>query len=245
MTSEQTIREALLIDEQSRDSYLLYGSYARGDYQSSSDIDVLCITTSRKRAQRMDGHVTVHIYDIKDLLETARLGGLFILHLVSEAKPLHDPSGYLDQLSAAFQKPDSYTLSARRTVKPATALLDIGESLFAIAPQPFMHAALFLCRTLLYAEHADRGPFTFSMRELAATDETASIICRIKDQAASYTDFKNIRQAVRNKVESSSAFPDALSIEELAQRSHGNILFDGLLRRVIEGQGGDPYLMCV
>jgi hypothetical protein len=245
MISEEVIRDALAINDQTRDSYLLYGSYARGDFESSSDVDVLCITTSRKVAPRIDGRVTVHIYDIKDLLATARLGGLFILHLIKEAKPIHDPCAYLKQLAGAFQKPDSYLTNARWAVGSAVALLDVSEALFETAPRPFMHAALFLCRTLVYAEHADRGPFSFSMRDLALTDETASMICRIKDQSISYSDFERIRYVIRSRVEWKSALPDAFSIEEVAQRSQGNVLFDGLLRRVVEGLGSDPYMVPV
>jgi hypothetical protein len=245
MITEETIRDALGINDQTRDSYLLYGSFARGDYESYSDVDLLCITTSRKLAPRIDGRVTLHIYDIKDLLATARLGGLFILHLINEAKPIHDPCDYLRQLTAAFQKPNSYTSNARRTVGPAIALLDVSEALYETAPRPFMHAALFLCRTLVYAEHADRGAFSFSMRDLALKDETASMICRIKDQSISYSDFRRIRSVVRSKVEWKSAFSDAGSIEEVAQRGQGNPLFDGLLRRVVEGPGSDPYMVPV
>jgi nucleotidyltransferase-like protein len=240
--TEKMIRDTLLIDKQSRDSYLLYGSYARGDYGSSSDVDVLRITTSRRRSQGIDGRASLHIYDIKDLLGMARQGSLFILHLVREAKPIHDPCGYLGDLSAAFQKPDSYTSVARRMIGPASALLDIGESLFETAPQRFMDATLFLCRTLVYAEHADRGPFSFSLRELAAEDKTALMICNIKDQSVSYSDFRHVRQVVRSKIECSPACLEALSINELSQRSQGNPLFDSLLRRIVEGDG-DPYLM--
>jgi hypothetical protein len=236
------IRDTLLIGDENRDSYLLYGSYARGDYEPSSDIDILRITTTRMRTHRIDGSASLHIYDIKDLLEMARRGSLFILHLVREAKPILDPCGYLGDLSEAFQKPDSYTSEARRTVGPASALLDIGESLFETAPQRFMDAALFLCRTLLYAEHADRGPFSFSVRTLAATDEIASMICNIKDQSVSYSDFQRIRQVVHTKVEW-SACPGALSIDELAQRCQGNPLFDSLMRRIVEGLHGDGYGM--
>jgi hypothetical protein len=108
-----------------------------------------------------------------------------------------------------------------------------------------MHAALFLCRTLVYAEHADRGAFSFSMRELAVKDEIASMICSIKDQSISYSDFRRIREVVRSKVEWKSKFPDAFSIEEVAERSQGNALFDGLLRRIGEGLASDPYTMPV
>lgn len=243
--SEQTLRDTLFIDKENRDSYLLYGSYARGDYESSSDIDILRITTRRMHSQRIAGSASLHIYDIKDLLEMARRGSLFILHLVREAKPIIDPCGYLRDLSASFQRPASYTSEARLTVGSACALLDIDESLFETAAQPFMDATLFLCRTLLYAEHADReSSFSFSLRALAATDETASMICNIKRQSASYSDFLRVRQVVRSKVKW-KARPDAISIEELAQRSRSNALFDSLLRRIVGGLNGDGYVMPV
>lgn len=239
---EKTLRDTLMISDQSRDSYLLYGSFARGDYGSSSDVDILRITTSRKRTQRIDGRASLHIYDINDLLAMARQGSLFILHLVREAKPIYDPCGYLGYLSAAFQKPDSYTSEARRTVGSASGLLDISESLFDSAPQRFMDATVFLCRTLVYAEHADSGSFSFSLRALAAKDETASMIYELKNRSVSYSDFRRVREVVRSKVEWSTGCPEALSIDELSQRSRGNPLFDSLLRRIVEGDG-DPYLV--
>jgi predicted nucleotidyltransferase len=241
MISEESIRDALLIGKHSRDGYLLYGSCARGDYSSSSDIDILRITTRRERSKRIGGRVSLHVYDIKDLRAMAKSGSLFILHLVRESKPIHDPCAYLGDLSGAFQKPESYTADARRAVGPASALLDISASLFESAPKAFMHASLYLCRTLLYAQHADRGPFSFSLVSLAATDETASMLCSIKDQSVSYSDFRRVRQVVQSKVESSFVRRDASSIGELAQRSQGDPLFDGLLRRIIEGPDGDVY----
>jgi hypothetical protein len=239
--SEKTTGNCVLAGERISDSFFLYGSYARGDYDAASDVDVLHIATSRACGERIDGRVSLHTYDIRDLLAMARRGSLFILHLLREAKPLHDPRGLLADLSTAFRKPDSYAFEARRTLGPASALLDIDESLFETAPQAFIGAAIFLSRTLVYAEHADHGPFSFSLRSLAEKDETAAMLRGIKDRSSSHSDFRRVRQVVRSKLASSSVREDASSIQELAQRSQGDPLFEGLLWRISKGLRGDPY----
>ena len=241
--TDRAIRDALQIDNLSRDSYVLYGSYARGDHDPASDVDVLRITTKRMRANRIDGHVSLHIYDIKDLLVMAQQGNLFILHLLREARPLHDPCKYLMELSTAFQKPTSYVSTARQMVQQATCLLEINESLFETAPKAFLDVSIFLCRTLIYAEHADQGPFSFSLRSLAAKDETANMISKIKGRSVSYSDFRTIAQVVSTKVGKPAVWSNASSIEELTQRGQGDPLFDGLIGRIVERLGFDAYVM--
>ena len=241
--TDQDIRDALGIDHLSRDSYVLYGSYARGDYDPASDVDVLRITTKRMRANRIDGQVSLHIYDIKDLLVMARQGSLFILHLLREARPLHDPCKYLTDLSDAFQEPTSYVSAARQILQPATCLIEIDESLFQTAPKAFLDVSIFLCRTLIYAEHADQGPFSFSLRSLAAMDKTANMISRIKNQSISYSDFRTIAEVVLQKMGKPVAPSNASSIKELTQIGEGDPLFDALLRRIVERLGFDVYVM--
>jgi len=240
--TEKILRDTLLIDEHDGDAYVLYGSYARGDYESSSDVDIMRITTCRMQAPRLDGHVLLHIYDIKDLLEMAKQGSLFILHLIREAKPIIDPSDYMAKLSAVFRKPTSYELASRDMLAHASTLLDVDESLFSTARHRFMDVAIFLCRTLVYAEHADRGAFSFSMRSLATHDKVASVVCEIKDQSWSYSDFLRIRQAVHERLRLNEKRFDTSSIEDLRERRKGDPLFDSLLRRIVEGSGDNGYV---
>jgi predicted nucleotidyltransferase len=241
--TERILRDTLLIDEHDGDAYVLYGSYARGDYEASSDVDIMRITTCRMQAPRLNGHVLLHIYDIKDLLEMAKQGSLFILHLIREAKPIIDPSNYMAKLSAAFQKPASYELASREMLAHASTLLDVDESLFSNAGHRFMDVAIFLCRTLVYAEHADRGAFSFSMRSLATDDKVAAMVCDIKDHSSSYSDFQRIRQAIREKVRLNGKRSDASSMDDLGERSKGDPLFDSLLRRIVESPAGDGYVL--
>jgi predicted nucleotidyltransferase len=241
--TEKILRETLLLEEHDTDAYLLYGSYARGDYESRSDVDILRITTGRMRAPRINGQVLLHIYDLKDLLNMARQGSLFILHLIREAKPIIDPMDYLRQISAAFRKPASYVSTAREMTAHASTLLDVDESLFATAPRRFMEVGLFLCRTLMYAEHADQGSFSFSLRSLATQDDVAFMLYRIKDVSLSYSDFRSLRQAVREKLISTESRIDVSSIAELTQKKQGDPLFDGLLRRIVKAESPDGYVL--
>jgi predicted nucleotidyltransferase len=240
---EKEICDLLGIAKETKDSFLLYGSYARGDYDSNSDIDVLRITTNRIPANRLNGHLSVYVYAIKDLLAMARHGNLFILHLLREAKPLHDPHSYLERLGDTFEKPQSYAVEACKWVRPATPLLDINESLFMTAPRPFMSSAIFLCRTLLYGDHADRGPLCFSLSSLASQDATASLLYDVKRRSTSYVDFCNVSKIIYQRLGCRPAPTTASTVEELVERGVGYSLFDSLLRRVVEDVSGDPYLI--
>lgn len=243
MELDKEIRESLGISEDCLESFLLYGSYARGDYDLNSDVDVLRITSCRQRSNRVDGHVSLHNYDIKDLLWMARQGNLFVLHLITEAKPLHDPRNYLDALSTAFTKPKSYAAEVRRWITPAAPLLYVNESLFDTTPREFMDVAMFLCRTLLYGDQADRGPFSFSLSSLAAQDETAAALLELKARSSSYPDFCQVRQMICNKLGSATLYDNASCANELANRGLGDPLFESLFRRILEGQGVDAYLI--
>jgi predicted nucleotidyltransferase len=240
---EKEIRESLGISRDCVDSFLLYGSYARGDYHLNSDVDVLRITTSRQCTNRVDGHVSLHYYDIKDLLSMARQGNLFILHLITEAKPLHDPRNYLGALSSAFIRPESYAAQVRRWITPTAPLLQINESLFDTTPREFMAVAFFLCRTLLYGDQADCGPFSFSLSSLAAQDENAAALLQLKMGSGSYTDFCQVRQIICSKLGNRVSHDTVASIQELADRGRGDPLFESLFRRILEGQGVDAYLI--
>ncbi len=241
ITMDGTAARLVVGSKESGDSLLLYGSYARGDYDATSDIDILRIATHRARGERMHEHVSIHTYDIKDLNAMAKQGSLFILHLLREAKPLQDPREFFSELRNAFVAPKSYAFDAKAALTPASPILNISEPLFQRSPQTFMSTAMFLCRTLVYAEHADRGPFSFSLKSLAEKDEIASILWGIKNRSMSYSDFWRLREIVRSKLLLDSVGADAVSIKELTARRQGDPLFDSLLRRIVSGLRGAPY----
>jgi hypothetical protein len=225
------------------DSFLLYGSYARGDYHLASDIDVLRITTTRGRAEHIDGRLTIHTYDVKDLVLMAKQGSLFVLHLLREAKLLQDPRGLFSLLHAEYVAPASYVDDVKRKLRPASTLLDIKPSLFDRCPEAFMSVASFLCRTLLYAEHADRGEFSFSLRRLAEKDKVASVLCNIKNQYPSYSGFSRVREIVRATLYSGALHQEVSAIQNLRPKGLKDPLFESLLRRIEQGVRSAPYVI--
>jgi predicted nucleotidyltransferase len=236
-----TTRIGQMIAQAPEDTFLLYGSHARGDNRAESDVDVLRISTRRALRERMDPRISLHTYSIDDLVVMSKSGSLFILHLIEEARVLHDSRDFLRQLSDAFRRPASYTRDAQNTLAASSAIIDIDESLYLRAPQPFMGVAIFLCRTLVYAEHADRGPLSFSLRSLGETDEVASMMHEIKDKSLDYIDFLRLRQVVRCKLGCDEHRGKVSSLHQLAQQSGGDQLFKNLVRRIISGTKTVPY----
>ena len=90
-------------------SILLYGSRARGDAGLLADYDILVApATGGLRSPRHFGAVSIHVYPQDWLLDEARNGSLFIMHLVREALPMFDPSGFLDKLQLQFRRRENY-----------------------------------------------------------------------------------------------------------------------------------------
>ncbi len=224
------------------DSLLLYGSCARGDYDTNSDIDLLRITKGRACARRLDQRTTLHVYDIDDLITMAQNGSLFVLHLVEEAISIEDSRGYLDMLASRFTRPSSYLSDARMDLSAATSLLDVQESLFNRAPKGFANAAVYLCRTLVYAEHADRGAFSFSLRKLAEYDPVAAILFSFRERSISFADFSMVREIVKAKMGLETETLAASTVKELRVKSQHDPLFESLLCRIIKGgMRAKPY----
>ena len=220
---------------------ILYGSHARGDFTAASDIDVLRVANARAFRENIEESITLHTYTLDDLLVMARQGSLFVLHLLQEGSPLHDPMLVMAMLRAAFRKPESYLQAARERLGCAIRLLDVDDSLFATAPREFVATASFMCRSLLYAMHADRGAFSFSLRTLARRDDTASLLLAIKHTQTTYDNFLRARQATRAYFREDLEETLVSTLPDLAALGRADSVFDGLMRRIQKRVGSDPY----
>ena len=238
---DQTTGRLNLHEHNPDECLILYGSYARGDFNAASDVDILRVANERAFREARDESVTLHTYALDDLLELARHGSLFVLHILQEGTPLNDPAGVMRLLASTFRRPDSYTENTRQRLRHALRLLDVERAVFESAPHEFTATASFVCRSLLYAEHAERGAFSFSLRTLAKEDETASLLLATKQTATTFEHFRRLRQVVRASYKERSQGPLCSSLSELAGMSDGDKVFEGLLRRILGRVGADPY----
>jgi hypothetical protein len=231
----------LLREHDPNECLILYGSHARGDFTAASDVDVLRVANARAVRESIDESITLHTYTLDDLLLMARQGSLFVLHLLQEGRALNDPNRFMTTLQAAFCKPDSYLQAARARLGCAIRLLDIDDSLFGTAPREFVATASFMCRSLLYATHADRGAFSFSLRVLALRDDTASLLLALKQSGPKYEGFLRARQAARAYFQEHLDQTVVSTLPDLAALGHADAVFEGLMRRIKTRVGSDPY----
>ena len=142
----------------------LYGSYARGDAQDTSDVDVLQVTPAHTGPYAV-GRFNITCYTFDQLLRLARRGGLFARHLVEEALPLADPQDLLGTLKSAYVALQTYH-GVRNEVCGCAPLLDVEESEFNENVEGLSSLVSYLVRTHLYASAFDQGARSFAMRHV-------------------------------------------------------------------------------
>lgn len=138
---------------------MLYGSQARGDARSDSDIDVLQVVEDRARSYSV-GELNISAYTATHLQELARRGSLFIRHLCADGIILSDPEGALEGVLAAYRDPVSYD-ALRSELAVVTAALRLpGADIYELAAR---RAAAFTVRSLVYAACAEVGTWEFDI----------------------------------------------------------------------------------
>jgi predicted nucleotidyltransferase len=161
----------------------VYGSVARGDATVDSDIDVLLIG-GRPAEQEERGRVSVTVYTEQHLLELARAGSLFVLHLKEEARVLKDSQGVFDRIFSEWRAPDlERTLSGMRA---AAAILDVSAPLQRERGRELANVALFVVRSVLYLRCFERGERAFGASQVAdvlADEDVRSFLERARSRA--------------------------------------------------------------
>jgi len=142
----------------------LFGSHARGDAEPGSDVDILGITFEQRTRHVEMGNVSLYLYPWIHLLDAARRGDLFLCHIVSEAKPLHDPEARLEHLGGAFVFKESYADEIRKASDLGWYLATCREALTA----PSVAKRIAWCvRTVVIARSAEQHMPCFAASALA------------------------------------------------------------------------------
>jgi Nucleotidyltransferase domain len=152
----------------------LYGSRARGDAVSGSDLDLLAIV-DQPRPSTYSGQVSVSYYTIAHV-ESGR-GTLFGAHLKRDAKVLWDPTGELGAVLSRMGEVDTRRLFSRaRNMSKILGSLEMDLPKYLTG---LLREARYLLRSCLYACAIAEGSPCFSVREIAkrnADPQLASLL---------------------------------------------------------------------
>ncbi len=125
---------------------MLYGSMARGDATTHSDIDLLALGPVQKSFWR--DNLSITVYEPRQLQRMATAGSLFVLHLRLEGHILRDSNGILKEILGTWLSPDITRM--RRGVAAACAILDSAEVQDGSRLESLTNVVVFLLRTTLY-----------------------------------------------------------------------------------------------
>ena len=154
------------------DAVWLYGSYARGDFDRLSDIDLLYVSDREELSMFPDtiqssDDVSVSRYSWREMERMAEYGSLFLHHLRLEGRPIAESTRCEGRLEKLLGSLVPYELAARDIVGFTRVIDDVVESLedgqgsltyeLSTLGTVFRHAAILGC--------AVKGSFCFSRRE--------------------------------------------------------------------------------
>jgi hypothetical protein len=141
---------------------LLYGSWARGDADEHSDLDVLAVDYSGA-VPRQGGDVSLSFYSENELRDST--GTLFGHHLSRDGVILYDREGVLASVLPAIRPPGPGTVQAR--IRSLSAVLDVPDQDTTTYMDGLTKVARYLLRSALYAQALDSGAPCYSVREIA------------------------------------------------------------------------------
>lgn len=141
------------------EALMLFGSAARGDVNENSDIDLLVVTSDgHPFSQKLNG-IELQFMSGEKLVELAKSGDLFALHLALEGQIIFDFSGHLSRLKSCASTKNSYAKERQLAFDLAWFLLDFGE---AYEPALVNKRVAWCVRTVTISLLAEKGEIAFS-----------------------------------------------------------------------------------
>lgn len=214
----------------------LYGSHARGDVNSCSDIDVLIVGGDCFHRWNEE-KVSFSRYPTALLSMLADTGSLFLLHLKQDAIVYRDPERTLERLMARYRAPRSYG-AVRAELRVLLNVLDVGPSEYGEAPAWFNRVGLFLMRTAAFVEAAEKGIPCFSIMRLASTGRDPALLRNYElkyKKVVSFEEFVAVRDYVEAKLAARACNQYGTVLALIAQDSHKSALLRGFGRRFLKG----------
>ena len=173
---------------------VLFGSYSRGDYDSSSDIDVLEITREKEKPYSK-AKINFSTYSLDQLKTMASEGNLFVLHIIMEGEVISGNFKILDILNASFKRQNNYK-GFRDEIILTAKLLDVSEKNFKANSKGYYGLLCYLFRSYLYAMTYDESLIEFSIKKIAAkyNDQDISKVFNLKyNTRITYSEYLNCK----------------------------------------------------
>lgn len=146
-------------------SLILFGSRARGDHRSSSDVDLLAIVDTGKIRQEVSHNgISLFHYPISYLREKSENGDLFLLHITKEGKILHDTAKVFQSICERF----NFKISYQPEIVDGSAIIwFLLENRYLLLNNLFRKKLIWAIRTILIAKSAEKRDAIFSSAALA------------------------------------------------------------------------------
>lgn len=142
----------------------LFGSHARGDYNSTSDVDLLSITSVGRFRSFSKGKLNISFYPEDRFLEAASRGELFVMHIVQEAVLAYDSRGFDFRMRSSYQPKTNYEKEALSACVLGDFLTETGQQ---FADKELLGRRVAWCvRTILIAQSVNDGRPTFGPGQL-------------------------------------------------------------------------------
>ncbi|NCI51373.1 nucleotidyltransferase domain-containing protein [Sediminibacterium roseum] len=181
---------------------ILYGSYSRGDFDQSSDIDVLEIT-ERPQTPYSISNINYSPYSSQQLQKMADEGNLFVLHIIKEGQVISGDENILNEINKKFVYPDNYDFLRAQIIETA-GLLDIGESGFSMNSRGYYGLLCYLLRSYIYSLAIDQRDISFSVKYLSKkfdNDDVATLFALKKSKRISFSEYQWCKSVFENFTE--------------------------------------------
>lgn len=168
------------------ETLIIYGSTARDEQHSGSDVDLLGITLDGAHTMIVKKKVNLAVYPFQKMIDMACHGDLFMLHLISEGKAIYDGPGCFDVLNEKFTYRKDYSSDVDNASQLGWSLIDIIESSTSYA---LINKRIAWCvRTILIAKSAEMRQPVFSSTALAELAKSKAVLKIIENKNNSFFD---------------------------------------------------------
>ena len=161
-------------------SLIIYGSCARGTNTTTSDVDLLSITSEGEYRMVVQNKINLALYPRSLAVKMAKGGELFMLHIVREGRPLIDFNNDFEFLQNNFEFKKSYSKEIEDATNLGRAILEFGSN---IKNKSLINKRLAWCvRTITIAKAAEQKLSIFSAVGLSEFLHDKSILELIENK---------------------------------------------------------------